>query len=93
MSFNVFNTFLFYKGVNMDSNEREYFYRYLVKHKDDNIINFDNIIKYPKSLYRYRSVTMNNLSALLNNEMYFSSSNYFATTAKSHLHTQYVRVQ
>lgn len=61
----------------MDSNEREYFYRYLVKHKDENIINFDNIIKYPKSLYRYRSVNMNNLSALLNNEMYFSSSNYF----------------
>lgn len=61
----------------MDSNEREYFYKYLVKHKDENIINFNNIIKFPKSLYRYRSVNMNNLSALLNNEMYFSSSNFF----------------
>lgn len=61
----------------MDSNEREYFYKYLVQHKDENIINFDNIIKFPKSLYRYRSVNNNNLSALLNNEMYFSSSNFF----------------
>ena len=34
-------------------------------------------IKYPQFLYRYRSVTMNNLEALRTNRLYFSSANYY----------------
>lgn len=36
-----------------------------------------NTIKYPSSLFRFRSVSENSLTALQENKMYFSSANYY----------------
>ncbi len=42
-------------------------------------------IKYPASLYRFRSVSENSLSALQNNRMYFSSADYYDDPFDSYL--------
>ena len=36
-----------------------------------------SVIKYPRFLYRYRSVTNNSLAALMDNNLFFSTPNYY----------------
>ena len=36
-----------------------------------------SVIKYPRFLYRYRSVTNNTLAALMDNKLFFSTPNYY----------------
>ena len=64
----------------MDAKERENFWRTLCslpgmdwKQEMDKLI---AAIRYPKYLYRYRTVNVNNLEALRTNHLYFSSADW-----------------
>ena len=61
----------------MNTKERLEFYKFLNENKDNSNIDFSPVIKYPKNIFRYRPINTNSLSALLENKLYFSSSNYF----------------
>ena len=61
----------------MNSSDRLVFYNFLINNKDKENLDLSNAIKYPKNLYRYRTVNSKSLAALLENKMYFSSSNYY----------------
>lgn len=61
----------------MNTKERMEFYTFLKENKNKANIDFSSAIKYPKNIFRYRSINTNSLSALLENKLYFSSSNYF----------------
>ena len=61
----------------MNTKERMEFYTFLKENKNKANIDFSSVIKYPKNIFRYRSINTNSLSALLENKLYFSSSNYF----------------
>ncbi|MBE6933028.1 MAG: DUF2971 domain-containing protein [Ruminococcaceae bacterium] len=65
----------------MDFQERKLFWNTLCSLSGKDLKqDFDELkatIKYPKYLYRYRSVTLNNLEALRTNRLYFSSANYY----------------
>lgn len=61
----------------MNTSERLAFYNALKDSKNKFDIDLTNFIKYPKNLYRYRTVNSKSLAALLENKMYFSSSNYY----------------
>ena len=61
----------------MNTKERLEFYRLLNDNKDNSNIDFSSVIKYTKNIFRYRPINTNSLSALLENKLYFSSSNYF----------------
>ena len=65
----------------MDNKEREQFWEILCSLAGTDKINdgklLRNAIRYPKYLYRYRSVTNNSLEALRTNKLYFSSANYY----------------
>ena len=50
-------------------------------------------IKYPKYLFRYRPVSMNNLEALRTNRLYFSSANYYDDPFDTFLHIDIDRVE
>ena len=50
-------------------------------------------IKYPKFLYRYRSVTMKNLEALRTNKLYFSSANYYDDPFDTFLHIDIKKIK
>lgn len=50
-------------------------------------------IKYPKYLYRYRTVNTNNLEALRTNDLYFSSANYYDDPFDTYLHIDIDRVE
>ena len=45
-------------------------------------------IKYPRFLYRYRSVNTRNLEALRTNKLYFSSANYYDDPFDTFLHIE-----
>ena len=45
-----------------------------------------NTIKFPKFLFRYRSVTLSSLEALRTNRLYFSSANYYDDPFDTFLH-------
>lgn len=61
----------------MNTSERLAFYNALKDNKNKIDIDLTNVIIYPKNLYRYRTVNTKSLAALLENRMYFSSSNYY----------------
>jgi len=50
-------------------------------------------IKYPKYLFRYRPVSINNLEALRTNRLYFSSANYYDDPFDTFLHIDIDRVE
>ncbi len=50
-------------------------------------------IKYPKYLFRYRPVSMNNLEALRTNHLYFSSANYYDDPFDTFLYIDIDRVK
>ena len=50
-------------------------------------------IKFPRYLYRYRPVNMNNLEALRTNRLYFSSANYYDDPFDTYLHIDFDRVE
>lgn len=45
-----------------------------------------NTVKFPKFLFRYRSVTLSSLEALRTNRLYFSSANYYDDPFDTFLH-------
>ena len=60
----------------MNNKRRNEFWKELNKPTDKiNLMQFKDDI--PKSIYRYRSVNEKSLSALLNDRLYFSTSNYY----------------
>ncbi len=65
----------------MDREERENFWNTLCSLPGNNIESeskrLSGTIRYPKHIYRYRSVNTHNLEALRTNMLYFSSSNYY----------------
>ncbi len=60
----------------MNNLERKVFWDTLCSLKSNDKFS-KNIIKYPKYLYRYRSLTMKSLEELKNNKLIFSTSNYY----------------
>lgn len=50
-------------------------------------------IKYPKFLFRYRPVSVNNLEALRTNHLFFSSANYYDDPFDTFLHIDIDRVE
>lgn len=60
----------------MNNDERKIFWDTLcsLKENDGSLL---NVIKYPKYLYRYRSLSLKSLSDLKNNKLSFSTSNYY----------------
>ena len=74
----------------MNSQERELFWNTLISLPGEDaqaeILQLCNTIKYPKFLYRYRPVNMNNLEALRTNRLYFSSANYYDDPFDTFLH-------
>ncbi|MBR6071685.1 MAG: hypothetical protein IKP77_02485 [Acholeplasmatales bacterium] len=60
----------------MNNKKRLEFWTELDKPTNEiDLMKFDEYI--PKQLFRYRKVDSNSLSALLNNRLYFSTSNYY----------------
>lgn len=50
-------------------------------------------IKYPRFLYRYRSVNTRNLEALRTNKLYFSSANYYDDPFDTFLHIEIEKIR
>lgn len=74
----------------MNAQEREVFWKTLctlpgVDPKRD-AEKLMNTVKYPKFLFRYRSVTLRNLESLRTNKLYFSSANYYDDPFDTFLH-------
>lgn len=74
----------------MNAQEREMFWKTLctlsgvdLKQDAEKLM---NTVKYPKLLFRYRSVTLNSLEALRTNRLYFSSANYYDDPFDTFLH-------
>ena len=74
----------------MNPQERELFWKTLYSLSGTDIKQdsekLKNVIKYPKYLFRYRSVNSNNLEALRTNKLYFSSANYYDDPFDTFLH-------
>ena len=60
----------------MNDNERKVFLDTLCSLKSNDKLS-KNIIKYPKCLFRYRSLTIESLEEVKNNKLSFSTSNYY----------------
>lgn len=60
----------------MNDSERKVFWERLCSLKNDND-SIDNVIKYPRYIYRYRSLTLKSLEDIKNNRLTFSTSNYY----------------
>lgn len=60
----------------MNNNERKVFWKRLCSLKDDND-SIEDVIKYPRYIYRYRSLTLKSLEDIKNNRLTFSTSNYY----------------
>lgn len=74
----------------MNAQEREVFWKTLcslsgsdAKNDAENLM---QVIKFPKYLFRYRSVNLNSLEALRTNKLYFSSANYYDDPFDTFLH-------
>ena len=65
----------------MDNSEREIFWKTLCDLDGKDIVSdslkLQTAIKYPHSICRYRSVTLNSIEALQTNKLYFSSADYY----------------
>lgn len=61
----------------MDYLERLAFYKYFKENKNAEHLDLTKVIKYPQNIYRYRTINSNSLSALIENKLYFSNSNYY----------------
>ena len=74
----------------MNNNEREQFWKTLCSLKGNDIVAEKDLliksIKYPKLLFRYRSVNTKSLEALRTNKLYFSSANYYDDPFDTFLH-------
>ena len=60
----------------MNNNERKVFWERLCSLTDKNF-SIDDVIKYPRYIYRYRSLSIKNLEDIKNNRLTFSTSNYY----------------
>lgn len=60
----------------MDYLERLVFYNDFKENKNAEYLDMTKVIKYPQNIYRYRTINSNSLSALIENKLYFSNSNY-----------------
>ncbi len=60
----------------MNIDEREVFWERLCSLKNGND-SIENVIKYPRYIYRYRSLTLKSLEDIKNNRLTFSTSNYY----------------
>lgn len=74
----------------MNHNEREQFWKTLCSLQGKDIEaeceQLFKTIKYPKLLFRYRSVSTKSLEALRSNKLYFSSANYYDDPFDTFLH-------
>lgn len=65
----------------MDNSKRKAFWDTLVSLKgddiDEDLKKLAPLIKFPPSLYRFRPLNVDTLSALANNKMFFSTANYY----------------
>mgnify|MGYP000722630001 CR=1 FL=1 len=61
----------------MDYLERLVFYKDFKENKNAEHLDMTKVIKYPQNIYRYRTINSNSLSALIENKLYFSNSNYY----------------
>lgn len=61
----------------MDYLERLVFYNDFKENKNAEYLDMTKVIKYPQNIYRYRTINSNSLSALIENKLYFSNSNYY----------------
>lgn len=65
----------------MTNEDRKYFWDTLCildgKNMQEDIARLAKVIKYPRFLFRYRSVNNKSLTALSENKLYFSSANYY----------------
>ena len=61
----------------MDYLERLVFYKDVKENKNAEHLDMTKVIKYPQNIYRYRTINSNSLSALIENKLYFSNSNYY----------------
>lgn len=61
----------------MDYLEWLAFYKYSKENKNAEHLDLTKVIKYPQNIYRYRTINSNSLSALIENKLYFSNSNYY----------------
>ena len=60
----------------MNNDERKVFWERLCSLIDDNA-SIDDVIKYPRYIYRYRSLSIKSLEDIKNNRLTFSTSNYY----------------
>lgn len=60
----------------MNDNERKVFWDRLCSLKNGND-SIENVIKYPRCIYRYRNLTLKSLEDIKNNRLTFSTSNYY----------------
>lgn len=74
----------------MNAQEREHFWNTLCSlpgtNKEKEIDELRQAIKFPKFLFRYRSVNSKSLEALRTNKLYFSSANYYDDPFDTFLH-------
>lgn len=74
----------------MNHNDRELFWQTLCSLPGNDIEaereQLFKSIKYPKLLFRYRSISIKNLEALRTNRLYFSSANYYDDPFDTFLH-------
>lgn len=61
----------------MDYLERLVFYKDFKENENAEHLDMTKVIKYPQNIYRYRTINSNSLSALIENKLYFSNSNYY----------------
>lgn len=69
------------------------FYTFLKENKNNTNIDFSSIIKYPKNIFWYRPINTNSLSALLENKLYFSGSNYFDNPFDTNIYVDINRIE
>lgn len=81
----------------MNNEERLIFWNTLCslpgKDKESESKQLSDTIKYPRFLYRYRSVNTRNLEALRTNKLYFSSANYYDDPFDTFLHIDIERIR
>lgn len=74
----------------MNTQEREVFWKTLCSLTGKDITaereRLSQSIKYPKLLFRYRSVSIKSLEALRTNKLFFSSANYYDDPFDTFLH-------
>lgn len=70
-----------HKDWKMSTNDRLAFWKTLCELHSGNMLKdsqrLKETIKYPRFLYRYRSVNNNSLAALMDNKLFFSTPNYY----------------